>query len=818
MYKILFSFLCATCIQVANAQNQSQTQTPKRVIDAIRATSAIKIDGNLNDEAWKTAPIATNVVEQRPQFGRQPEERNKSDFYILYDDNAVYVAGFLHDSSRDSIATELVGRDAIGVNDFAGVIFDTYQDEINGVGFYVTALGEQFDVKYSLNNEDASWSTVYQTATQISDKGWTFEMMIPYAALRFSKEQVQNWGIQFLRRRAKTGQQYMWNPVDPNKFGLMNQAGTWKGIQDIKSPVRLSLYPYFSTYLNGAPNANGKKDWSTSVNGGMDIKYGISKAFTLDMTLIPDFGQVQSDNQVLNLSPFEVRYNEYRSFFTEGTELFNKGNLFYSRRIGGTPLHYDDTYPGAVKVLENPQETKLVNATKISGRTAKGLGVGFFNAVTKPQHALIETATKEQVKVETSPLTNYNILVLDQTMKNNSSVSLINTNTWREGSAYDANVTAGLFDIYDNKVNWNGWGKVATSRIMGREKPGQTTAGYNYEFNFGKFRGPFNFEVHQYMADEKYDQRDMGYFTNPNYLNRGFGTWYRFNKPKGIYNNINLSLNGTWSQRYKPRAFQYLSLNLNVRSQLKSLWNVGFFGNVLSEKQDFYEPRLDGLVFKKPGSWMSGFSVSSNSAKRYAVGMEFFNTLSSEYRSRTTELFLSNRYRFNDKLTVSLESLNEVAKKDLGFGFINEPQDSVIFGLRNRHTTENVFSVKYNFNIKMGLTFRARHYWSKVDYYRFYNLKKDGYLEDVLSVNKNPDENANFFNIDMVYTWQFAQGSFINVGWKNSADSYDRNVSRKYYYNLNEMLSNAQQNSLSVKVIYFLDYATFKANRKQKKV
>jgi Domain of unknown function (DUF5916)/Carbohydrate family 9 binding domain-like len=815
VYKILLPLICATGLQVANAQ----TTAPKREIEAVRSTSAIKIDGELNDEAWKTAPIATNVVEQRPQFGRQPEERIKSDFYILYDDNAVYIAGFLHDSSRDSIATELVGRDEVGVNDFAGVMFDTYQDEINGVGFYVTALGEQYDCKYSLGNEDGSWNTVYETATRITDNGWTFEMMIPYSALRFSKEKVQSWGINFVRRRAKTGQQYMWNPVDPNKFGLMNQAGTWKGIQDIKAPVRLSLSPYFSTYLNGAPTANGKKDWSTAVNGGMDVKYGISKAFTLDMTLIPDFGQVQSDNQVLNLSPFEVRYNENRSFFTEGTELFNKGNLFYSRRIGGIPINYG--VPGnltGATVLENPRETKLINATKISGRTAKGLGVGFFNAITKPQHALVELGTKEQVEIETSPLTNYNILVLDQTMKNNSSVSLINTNVLRQGSTYDANVTAGLFDIYDKKINWNGWGKVATSRIMGREKPGATETGYNYELNFGKFRGPFNFEIHQFLADEAYDQQDMGYFTNNNYLNRGFGAWYKFNKPKGIYNNIFVQMSGTWSQRYKPRAFQYLSLNLNANSQLKSLWNVGVYANLLSEKQDFYEPRVEGLMFKKPDSWMSGFSVSSNSAKRYAVGMEYFNTFSDKYDANTFEYFLSNRFRFNDKLTVSLGTYNVVAKNDVGFAKTigTQPNRYPIFGLRKQHTSENTFNVKYNFNNRMGLTFRARHYWSKVDYQRFYNLKSDGFLEDLGVADNSADNNANYFNIDMVYTWQFAQGSFINVGWKNSAESFDENVSKRYYYNLNEMLRNPQQNSLSVKVIYFLDYATWKAKRKLK--
>lgn len=805
--KIFLSCCCLFLFILLNAQ------TTKRVINAVRSSQAIKIDGDLNDEAWKTAPKAGDFVEQRPQFGRVPTDKTKSDFFIVYDDNAVYVAGFCYEPSRDSIATELVGRDMVGINDFAGVIFDTYQDEINAVGFYVTALGEQYDCKYSLGNEDGSWSTVYQTATMIHENGWSFEMMIPYYALRFSKENVQSWGLNFVRRRAKSGQQYMWNPVDPNKFGFINQAGTWKGIENIKAPVRLSLSPYFSTYLNGTPDGAGKKKWNTSVNGGMDVKYGISKGFTLDMTLIPDFGQVQSDNQVLNLTPFEVRYNENRSFFTEGTELFNKGNLFYSRRVGGTPIHFGRPYSllnGGGKILSNPSETKLLNATKISGRTAKGLGIGFFNAITKSQHARIETSGKEEVEIETNPLTNYNILVLDQTMKNNSSVTLVNTNVLRSGGDYDANVTAALWDIYDNQIDWNVWGKVANSRLFDYGAPGKTLSGYNYEVNLGKFKGPFNFEVHQFLADDKYQQNDMGYFTNNNYFDHGMSAWYKFNKPKGIYNNIFIQSSLTYSQRFKPRAYQFFSANLNVNSQLKSLWGVGANFNLSPEQQDFYEPRLPDRVFKKPASWRAGIYLSTNSAKKYASSLEFSNRRSSKYNSNSADLYLSSRYRFNDRLTISLSSYNELAKNDVGFGYISNMGDSVIFGLRKRTTSENVFTIKYNFNIKMGLTFRTRHYWSKVNYDKFLHLKSDGYLEDVASANRNPNNNANFFNIDMVYTWQFAPGSFLNVGWKNDATLFNRNTSSNYYRNLKEILSNQQQNIFSLKLIYFLDYVTVK--------
>jgi hypothetical protein len=786
-------------------------QTSTRTLPAVKTGQPVKIDGELNEDAWKSATIANNFTEQRPVFGRKEEEATKTEAYILYDDNAVYVAMFCHEKSKDSISKELVGRDQIGVNDFAGVMFDTYMDKINGVGFYVTALGEQFDVKYSLNNEDLSWNTVYQTATQIRDDGWVMEMRIPYSALRFSKEKVQSWGINFVRRRNKTGQQYMWSPIDPNKFGTMNQAGVWSGLEDIKAPVRLSFSPYLSTYAS--KNAASDAGWNTTLNGGMDVKYGISKGFTLDMTLVPDFGQVQSDNQVLNLTPFEVRFNENRTFFTEGTELFNKGNLFYSRRIGGQPLNYSLPYNqiGAGEtVLQNPAETKLLNATKISGRSAGGLGIGFFNAITKPQYAVIERSNKEQYQVETSPLTNYNILVLDQTLKNNSSLTLVNTSVVRNGQNYDANVTAALWDLYDNNVNWNFWGKVANSRLFSYPAPGKMLSGYNYELNFGKFRGPFNFEVDHFMADENYQQNDLGYFTNNNYFNYGLGAWYKITKPRSFYNNFRFNFRTSYSQRFKPRSYQYVAISFNANSQLKNLWNVGISASGLPEQNDFYEPRMEGKVFRTPGFYRLGFNVGTNTAKKYAAALQFNQRKSVKYGSRSSQVYLNNQYRFSDKLSVGLENNLELMNKDAGFAFISNAGDSVLFGLRNRSTVENIFNVKYNFNIKMGLSFRARHYWSRVHYTQFLNLKKDGYLEEVASVNQNPDKNANLFNIDMVYTWQFAPGSFINIAWKDAGQLFDQNVTDRYHENFFQVLRTPQQNTLSIKIIYYLDYLSLK--------
>ncbi|MEX0635185.1 MAG: DUF5916 domain-containing protein, partial [Ferruginibacter sp.] len=271
--------------------NNSYAGDSTRNIKSVRTKLPIKIDGNIQEDAWKEASFFNNFSEQKPNFGLKEEDATKTEIWLLYDDNAIYVSGFCYERTKDSISSELSGRDKLGINDFAGIMFDTYLDKINGAGFYVTALGEQADVKYTLGYEDNSWSTVFETATKINDIGWTFEMRIPYAAIRFSNNDVQNWGVNIIRRRAKAGKQYSWNPIDPIKFGTMNQAGVLSEIKSIKAPIRLSFSPYFSTYLNHVPKSVRSNNITSSINGGMEVKYGVSKGFTLDMTLIPDFGQ-----------------------------------------------------------------------------------------------------------------------------------------------------------------------------------------------------------------------------------------------------------------------------------------------------------------------------------------------------------------------------------------------------------------------------------------------------------------------------------------------------------------------------------------------
>src|SRR5690606_7380680 len=228
-----------------------------------------------------------------------------------------------------------------------------------------------------------------------------------------------------------------WNPIDRTKGYIGLYHGEIKHLENIKPPIRLSFFPFTSGLLN---TYDGTTD--TDLNFGLDVKYGITENFTLDATLVPDFSQAGFDNLVLNLGPFEQTFSEQRQFFTEGVDLFDKGNLFFSRRIGSSPtgnvnLNTNETidnYPSTVHVL---------NAIKISGRTKKGLGIGVFNAITETTDATIRDTISGEIRRQVvEPLSNYNVLVIDQQFNKNSSISLINTNVTRNGSFRDANVTA----------------------------------------------------------------------------------------------------------------------------------------------------------------------------------------------------------------------------------------------------------------------------------------------------------------------------------------------------------------------------------------
>ncbi|MEN9549348.1 MAG: hypothetical protein RIR12_1939 [Bacteroidota bacterium] len=822
MIRSISLFICFYLLTAYTSN--AQIITPKQ-LTAKRTTQLVTIDGHLTDNAWKDAALATDFIEFRPTPFKKEDTANRTEVYIMYNDDGIFMGGYCHEISKDSIATELRGRDGFGNNDFIGAAFDTYLDKLNGFEYFITPLGEQMDAKISPSQpnsdnggEDFSWNAVWESATAMHNDGWSFEMFIPFSAIRFSKNNIQTWGINIFRRRVKSGQTLSWNTIDVTVNGSLTQAGTWVGLSNIKPPLRLQFSPYLS--FNANHNPLNEKKWSTPVNGGMDIKYGINQAFTLDATLVPDFGQVQSDNRVLNLTPFEVQFQENRPFFTEGTELFNKAGLFYTRRIGidAAFTHSIDEYNvlPEEKITNNPAESKLINATKISGRTSKGLGIGILNAITNNRFATLEhtiTGAKRNVLIE--PLTNYSVVVVDQSLKNNSSFTFTNTNVLRSGADYDANVSAAQFSINDKKNKWNVSGKLVMSNLSGKQIPANQKKGLGHSLSFGKTSGNFTFSIQQDLVNRYFNGNDIGYFTITNFIDHSASAGYSWIKPSKWYNNLNVNFNFYHSLRLvSPAGFQGINLNLNANTQFKNLWRMGLMAGYEPKGTNYYEPREEGRYFRGWSNWYASVWMQTNDAKKYSLFARILQVDRSLYNSKRTALIFENNYRFNSKLAVNLESVFVPQKRNVGYA--TKEAGVIIFGRRDIKQVENILSIKYSFNNKMNINTRMRHYWSQVQYDQYFNLLPNGTLQSNNSFAGNQNNNINFFNVDMVYTWQFAPGSFLNAVWKNAAFAGNQNVQYNYFSNLKNTLQSDEINNFSLKVIYFIDYLQLRKQLRKK--
>jgi hypothetical protein len=463
-------------------------------------------------------------------------------------------------------------------------------------------------------------------------------------------------------------------------------------------------------------------------------------------------------------------------------------------------------------VLENPTESKLINATKISGRTKKGLGIGLFNALTRPMYAVVEdNTTKTKGKIQTNPLTNFNIVVLDQTLKNNSSVSFINTNVWRKGPDYDANVMAGLFDFNNKKNTYNWNGKISVNKFLGdstREK-----MGYSHTLGFGKTGGRLNFQLTQEVVDSNYNISDMGYFTMNNYMDHYFWTGYKWTKPGKWFNQMRINYNLGYSRTFKGNKYQRLFTNVNTNVQLKNLWWIGGFIGYNPEANDFYEPHSAGRYFRTSRRMNTEVWFESNGAKKYSFGGSVSYGRYKLEQGRSSYFSLFHTYRFSDKFSLSQQSSYQPFRNNVGFDNFDDKE--IVFTLRDRITTENTISGKYNFDNKSGITVKLRHYWSEVENGTYYQLNENGSLSAYTpsATYDRHHQNFNHFTFFAEYARQFAPGSFIYVVWKNENLNSGSLINHNYFKNLNHTIDAPHSNNLSVRILYYLDYLDLKKKK-----
>jgi hypothetical protein len=814
-------------ILLVSSQPVSAQNPPRKSVQAVRIENPPKIDALLDDPAWQNVPAATDFIQFNPYNG-DPATFN-AEVKFVYDDDALYVGAMMYDPNPDSILTELSQRDAINMVDYFGVYIDCYNDFLTAYGFIVTAAGVQVDGKSTQGGgEDTSWDGVWKSEVKITGTGWIAELKIPYSALRFPNVEQQLWGVQIFRNIMRYRENTTWNLINREIDGINNQAGELYGISAIKPPLRLSFVPYLAGYTEKSPES---KSWGYSYNYGLDLKYGINESYTLDMTLIPDFGQVQSDDKIYNLTPFEVYYEEKRPFFMEGTELFSKGDVFYSRRLGSQPSGYDDVsnqLDTSEVIKENPTESQLINATKFTGKSKKGLALGVFNGMTANTWATVEdTLTGESRKILTEPYSNCNMFVIEQALKNSSFVNFFNTNVYRPDNHYSANVSSSELRLADktNMYVIYGLGSVSQKYNKGSEPE----FGYKYTLVGGKISGNFIVVGEHDFYSDKYDPNDMGFLPYNNYITDELTLGYNIYKPVGRILESKNSLELKYEQQYKPRDYSQFEIELSTFTTFKnhlSMWYEG--GLTPVESTDHYEPRVEGWYFNRPPFFYMNFGfspdyrhrlvVDANAGFLYCRGFDQFN-----YWFK-----VEPRFRVNDKLMLIYEFSYDDDDNNRGYvtdSTDNSGQSIIIFGNRSIRTTINTLDANYKFNNKSSLIFRMRHYWITVRYNDYYRLLPDGYLTPS-DYSVNNDFGVNIFNIDLVYTWNFAPGSEINVVWKNAINTYEPEsdsptmdeIESNYFQNLKNTINSPATNSFSVKILYYLDYQYLKRKGAKKRV
>jgi hypothetical protein len=784
-------------------------QNPKKTLLTQSTKEKIIIDGKFDEKIWATANVATDFLMVSPDNGKVIDHAKKTEVRVVYDNEAIYVAAKLYDSEPNKVSKELTRRDVFGTADHFGVQLNGYNDGQQEFRFFVSAADIQIDIFYTESNgEDYSWNAIWDSKARLTDFGWVVEMKIPYAALRFSTEKKQTWGVNFYREIKRENGKYTWNLLDNKINSESNQAGILEGIENIDTPTRLFLIPYSSFYLN----ANDSQKTFGEFKGGLDIKYGISDAFTLDAILIPDFGQTKFDDVQLNLGAYEQQFNENRAFFTEGTDLFNKGNLLYTRRIGQTQSFDIADNETAVNV---PSSIKLINALKISGRTRGGLGIGVLNAVSENTSAIVKNDDTGTERLQTiSPLTNYNVLVLDQRFNKNSSVAVVNTNVTRNGDFRDANVSALIWDLNTRSNSFQALGNLEYSHINETDDKD----GIRSFAEFNKTKGKIRFGVGGSITEQDFDNNDLGINFETGFYALYGNASYRILNPTKLVNAFRINFN-EYNEFHKETGL-LKSNNYNVNFSVTTKKNHDFGGGINIDPLETHEfdPRIGINRYNvNPDKYGIYGYFSSNYNYKFAFDFQPEFTKYNEKGRQKYDITISPRYRFSDRILM-IYSFNAFKyTNDNGYATsIDTDLDSatpndVIFGYRNVVSYSNTISARYSLNSDMSFTLLARHYWSYSENKKYLLLQSDGRFIDYTSPVTNQDQDFSTWNLDLTYSWWFAPGSQISILYRNSSNRFNDIIRKDFDNHVKELLNDSVLNHVfSVSIKYYIDYNSLK--------
>jgi hypothetical protein len=829
-------------VRRADAPPPAPSTASATLATASKAAVAPVLDGKLDDPAWAEAQSIDKFLEYDPNTGA--ETRFKTDVRVVHDDKYLYIMARMYDPAPDSIISLLSRRDVRTQSEQLKLVIDSYHDKQTAYQFAVNPAGVKRDFYVSNDtNEDDSWDAVWDVATRIDSLGWVAEFRIPFSQMRFANTKDHTFGLMIVRDVARTGARISWPLYHREKQGYVSQAGEISGINDIGSPSRLELSPYVVTKNETRADGNSYEH-PQSVSAGADLKYALSSNLTLNATINPDFGQVEADPSVLNLSAFEQFFEERRPFFLEGSGIFNFNTscgdidsgctgLFYSRRIGRSPqlggVYGDD---------RSATNTTILGASKLTGRLGRGMSMGFLDAVTQREIGVGDKTIE--------PLTNYAVGRLQQDFnKSQSGVGVMitgvnrsldeNTTSYLRRSAYTGGVDL-RHRFFSNNYELRAY--VAASQVNGSASaiestqrdgvhryqrpdddieldPGRTSLFGNAErLSVSKFGGGITrFQSVLQRFSPGFETNDLGFQSRAD--EQMFRNWFslNFNKPSKYYQRafFNFNTMQKWTTDGLPTA---VNVNTNWHVQFRNfMW--GHFGVNGNNFLKTYNDRVarGGPALRNSGGAEFWTGVESDSRRKSSVGL-----WGGGYRydlGRTNGYWInpSADFKFGSQLSASLgvnysRDIND-SQWRANFGVSGVDTTHYTFAKLDQKTLSMTTRLNYTATPNLSLQFYGSPFISAGEYsnWRELNDPRAGKYDDRFKPYAGDPGGFNFkeFRSNTVLRWEYRPGSTLFLVWAQGRQSQAIANDFSFGRDLQNVFDTHPNNTFLVKFSYWFN-------------
>ncbi len=787
-----------------------------------------KIDGELDDEIWSLGKWQGDFIQQFPRSGRPATEL--SYFKILYDHSNLYVAMILQDSEPDGIVDRLGSRDK-HTGDMTGFALDSYFDKRTAFEFSMSVAGQKMDLKHLGDWDfDFNWNAVWDGATSRTDTGWIAEIKLPFSQIRYANRENHIWGLHVYRVISRRSEASSWDPIPREAPATVYLFGELKGIENIRSSRQVELLPYA---LSSLAKMSDESDADFDFNGGLDAKVGISSDFTLDLSVNPDFGQVEADPSVLNLTSFETFFEEKRPFFLEGNDVFDfelDGDIpYYSRRIGSTPSFSNPYLDWSLSDM--PDRTTILGAAKLTGKSKKGLSVGLVNGLTASASGRARDEAGVEKEIEVSPLSNYLASRIKRDFKEGNTViggvfSMVNRISADSTSTLllPTSAISGGLDLLQYWQNKNYFLELKTiasqlngsseailrkqlSHIHRYQRPDaahvdvnnsrESLGGSGGLIRFGKNGGNWNFQLQGQFRSPGLNLNDMGFLRQSDFMGLRTELLYKMNEP------------GTWIRNYSIMVFQEADWSFgreNTGNQVGTslmLSNNKLWRFMLMSSFDFFS--LDtrelrgGPALRTDPRYELNLALGSHSAKDLYGSVAYNFTHLGKPESDENSLMLSLSWVPFKKLKISGQT--HLSQRKYHQQYVSSMAGNsgieYVVGKIDRNTSSFTFRTELYLTPEMSIQYYGSPYYSVGAYKNFRRVNQsqardlDQRLESLdLSYDgagntysyvqggetfqfRNPDFSFMQFRSNLVFRWEYNLGSTLYFVWAHDRSGWD---------------------------------------------